>query len=244
MVTFHLSRSESDRKDFHIRLLLIEDNSRLRDILTECVHDAGWRLDSVDTAAAARSAAASAEYNLALLDLGLPDADGIALIADLRRTGFVAPILVISARASVEDRVAALDNGADDYLVKPFNQIELLARCRALLRRLESRMANEIVVGSLAFDTTTGAVSIAGETISMAPRERSVLDLLLRSAGRVVPKERIETALSEFGGEISTNAVELAISRLRKRLANFEPGVAFETIRGVGYMLRETGRDA
>jgi two-component system, OmpR family, response regulator len=216
----------------------------LREILTECVHDAGWRLDSVDTAAAARSAAASAEYNLALLDLGLPDGDGIELIADLRRAGFIAPILVISARASVEDRVAALDKGADDYLVKPFSQIELLARCRAMLRRLESRMANEIVVGALAFDTTTGAVRIAGETISMAPRERSVLDLLLRSAGRVVPKERIETALSEFGDEISTNAVELAISRLRKRLANFDPGVVFETIRGVGYMLRENTRDA
>jgi two-component system, OmpR family, response regulator len=222
-----------------MRLLLVEDSVRLRELLTERVHDAGWRLDAVATAAEAEAATRSVAYDLALLDLGLPDRDGIALIRELRKGGFAAPILVITARGAVDDRVAALDSGADDYLVKPFNHTELLARCRALLRRRSSAVVELFEVAGISFDPALGIVRIAGEALSMAPRERSVLELLLRNAGRVVAKEQIEVALSEFGGEISTNAVELAVSRLRRRLAPSQSGVAIETIRGVGYLLRE-----
>jgi DNA-binding response OmpR family regulator len=222
-----------------MRLLLVEDSVRLRELLTERVHDAGWRLDAVATAAEAEAAARSVAYDLALLDLGLPDRDGIALIRELRKGGFAAPILVITARGAVDDRVAALDSGADDYLVKPFNHTELLARCRALLRRRSSAVVELFEVAGVSFDPALGIVRIAGKALSIAPRERSVLELLLRNAGRVVAKEQIEVALSEFGGEISTNAVELAVSRLRRRLAPSQSGVAIETIRGVGYLLRE-----
>jgi len=222
-----------------MRLLLVEDSVRLRKLLTERVHDAGWRLDAVATAAEAEAATRSIAYDLALLDLGLPDRDGIALIRELRKRGFAAPILVITARGAVDDRVAALDSGADDYLVKPFNHTELLARCRALLRRRSSAVVELFEVAGISFDPALGIVRIAGEALSIAPRERSVLELLLRNAGRVVAKEQIEVALSEFGGEISTNAVELAVSRLRRRLAPSQSGVAIETIRGVGYLLRE-----
>jgi DNA-binding response OmpR family regulator len=222
-----------------MRLLLVEDSVRLRELLTERVHDAGWRLDAVATAAEAEAATRSIAYDLALLDLGLPDRDGIALIRELRKRGFAAPILVITARGAVDDRVAALDSGADDYLVKPFNHTELLARCRALLRRRSSAVVELFEVAGISFDPALGIVRIAGKALSIAPRERSVLELLLRNAGRVVAKEQIEVALSEFGGEISTNAVELAVSRLRRRLAPSQSGVAIETIRGVGYLLRE-----
>jgi two-component system response regulator TctD len=222
-----------------MRLLLVEDSVRLRELLTERVHDAGWRLDAVATAAEAEAATRSVAYDLALLDLGLPDRDGIALIRELRKRGFAAPILVITARGAVDDRVAALDSGADDYLVKPFNHTELLARCRALLRRRSSAVVEVFEVAGISFDPALGIVRIAGKALSIAPRERSVLELLLRNAGRVVAKEQIEVALSEFGGEISTNAVELAVSRLRRRLAPSQSGVAIETIRGVGYLLRE-----
>ncbi|WP_168879220.1 response regulator transcription factor [Rhizobium sp. P28RR-XV] len=226
-----------------MRLLLVEDSPRLRDLLAESVHQAGWRLDSVATVDAAHLAIRAVSYDLALIDLGLPDGDGLDLIRDLRRSGFIPPILVVTARSSIEDRVAALDGGADDYLVKPFNHIELLARCRALLRRRAPQYIESIIIGGLSFDPASGIVTVGDEPLSVAPRERSVLELLLRNAGRVTPKQIIESKLSEFGGDISTNAVELAISRLRRRLAPFDLPISIETIRGIGYLLREKRQD-
>jgi len=226
-----------------MRLILVEDSARLRDLLAESVHQAGWRLDSVATVGAALLAIRTVSYDLALVDLGLPDGDGLDLIRELRRDGFLPPILVVTARSSIEDRVAALDRGADDYLVKPFNHIELLARCRALLRRRALHYIESIVVGGLSFDPANRVVTVGGEPLPVAPRERSVLELLLRNAGRVTPKQSIETKLSELGDDISTNAVELAISRLRRRLAPFDLPISIETIRGIGYLLREKRRD-
>jgi two-component system response regulator TctD len=226
-----------------MRLLLVEDSARLRDLLVESVHQAGWRLDGVATVSAARLATQTVGYDLVLVDLGLPDGDGLDLIRNLRRDGFTAPILVITARGSIEDRVAALDGGADDYLVKPFNHIELLARCRALLRRKAPDYNESIILGGLSFDPASGIVAIAGEPLAVAPRERSVLELLLRNVGRVTSKQTIESKLSEFGDDISTNAVELAVSRLRRRLVPFNLPISIETIRGIGYLLRERRRD-
>lgn len=222
-----------------MRLLLVEDSARLRDLLIERIHEAGWRLDTVPTVTQAHEALRTIAYDLVLVDLGLPDGDGQDLITTARRAGSTTPILVITARGAIADRVAALDAGADDYLVKPFNHIELLARCRALLRRAGARTPEIIEVGCLAFDPPSGSVRIAGTILAISPRERSLLELLLRNANRVVPKERIEVALSEFGDEISTNAVELAVSRLRRRLEPVDSGIIIETVRGAGYLLRE-----
>ncbi len=225
-----------------MRLLLVEDSQRLSDLLSERVHGAGWRLDAVASAAAATEASDAISYDLILIDLGLPDGDGQILIKDLRRSGLASPILVITARGSIEDRVTALDAGADDYLVKPFNHIELLARCRALLRRSGTRLSELVEVGDLSFEPASGSVRVSGTILPLSPRERSLLELLLRHANQVVAKERIEVALSEVGDEISTNAVELAVSRLRRRLDPVEAGVTIETVRGAGYLLRELKR--
>ncbi len=225
-----------------MRLLLVEDSARLRELLEERVRGAGWRLDALGTIEAALEATRSVTYDLLLVDLGLPDGDGKALIRALRARGSGVPILVLTARGSIEERVEALDGGADDYLVKPFNHVEFLARCRALLRRSGPHRSEQIEFGRLAFDPTSGSVRVAGEIVQVSPRERSLLELLLRHADRVVAKERIEVALSAFGEEVSTNAVELAVSRLRRRLEPVDSGVTIETVRGAGYLLRETDR--
>lgn len=222
-----------------MRLLLVEDSARLRDLLAERVRGAGWRLDVVGTLAEATEATRSILYDLLLVDLGLPDGDGRSLIKAVRMQGSPVPILVLTARGSIDDRMEALDCGADDYLIKPFNHVELMARCRALLRRSGPHRSDRIEVGRLDFDPASGSVRVGGDIVAVSPRERSLLELLLRHADRVVSKERIEVALSAFGEEISTNAVELAISRLRRRLEPVDPGITIETVRGAGYLLRE-----
>ncbi|HUO55199.1 MAG TPA: response regulator transcription factor [Rhodoblastus sp.] len=224
-----------------MRLLLIEDTPRLRELLIEGVHAAGWRIDAFGTLAEAEEAVATTPYDLLLIDLGLPDGDGLDLVRALRRDGRRTPILLLTARGAVDERIAGLDAGADDYLVKPFNHGEFLARCRALLRRSPETAPPVLTAGRLTFDPASGAMTCDGEETPLTPRERAIMEILMRDVGRAVPKRRLEHALSEFDDDMSTNALELAISRLRKKLAGFESGAALETIRGLGYLLRETG---
>lgn len=223
-----------------MRLLLVEDTPRLRELLIEAVHGAGWRIDAASTVREAKDALSAAEYDLLLVDLGLPDGDGLGLIRDLRRKKLGTPILILTARSSIDERIAGLDAGADDYLVKPFNHGEFLARCRALLRRAPATLQPQLVAGHLVFDISTGVVTSGDLDVNLAPRERTVLELLMRDVGAVVSKRKLEHALSEFGDERSSNAVELAVSRLRKKLEGIETGVSLETVRGVGYLLRES----
>ncbi len=223
-----------------MRLLLVEDTARLRDLLSEAVHAAGWRIDAVGALRDAEEAVATVPYDLLLVDLGLPDGDGLDLIRSARRAGKETPILILTARGAIEERIAGLDAGADDYLVKPFNHGEFLARCRALLRRAPHTAAPALAAGRLVYDIASGAVACGDVALALAPRERAVLEILMREAGRVVNKRKLEHALSEFGEELSSNAVETAISRLRRKLDGAETGVSLETIRGVGYLLRET----
>jgi two-component system response regulator TctD len=222
-----------------MRLLLIEDTPRLRDLLVETVHAVGWRIDAFGTVADGEAAVATTSYDLLLIDLGLPDGDGLELIRALRARGVHAPILALTARAAIDERIAGLDAGADDYLVKPFNHGEFLARCRALLRRAPGPSAPILTAGQLVFDPATGALTCGGEEVSLTPRERAVAEILMREIGRTVLKRKLEHALSEFGDDMLSNAIELVISRLRKKLAAYEPGAALETIRGLGYLMRE-----
>jgi DNA-binding response OmpR family regulator len=222
-----------------MRLLLIEDTLRLRELLIESIHSAGWRIDAFGTRAEAEEAVATTCYDLLLVDLGLPDGDGLDLIRALRRQGLGTPILILTARAAVDERISGLDAGADDYLVKPFNHREFLARCRALLRRSPETAPPLLTAGRLVFDPAAGVLNCCGQDVSMTPRERMIMEILMREVGRAVPKRRMEHALSEFGDELSTNAIELAVSRLRKKLVALESGAALETIRGLGYLLRE-----
>jgi two-component system, OmpR family, response regulator len=221
-----------------MRLLLVEDNPRLIELLSERVHEAGWRIDSLSSIADAEEAVRSDDFDLILLDLGLPDGDGLDLVRSIRAAGNAVPIIILTARGTIEERIAGLDAGADDYLVKPFNHGEFLARCRAMLRRAPRAVQPVLVAGRLSFDPAVATLNCADQEISLAPRERALAELLLRESGRVVSKRKLETALSEFGSEMSANALELAVSRLRKRLEPFDTGITIETVRGIGYLLR------
>jgi two-component system response regulator TctD len=225
-----------------MRLLLVEDSARLRELVGDTVRAAGWRLDALGGVEDAEEALATTSYDLILLDLGLPDGDGIDLLKALRARKDTTPVLVITARGAVDERIVGLDAGADDYLAKPFNKGELLARARALLRRAPMVVQPVLEAGRLRFDLAAQEVSCEGRCVPLAPRERAVLEMLMRNLDRVVMKKKIEEAMSEFGDEVSPNAIEIVVSRLRSKLSDFDAGVAIETLRGVGYLLREPAR--
>ena len=222
-----------------MRILLVEDSARLRELVSETVRDAGWKIDAFATAELGRSALADRDYDLILLDLGLPDADGIDVLKSLRAAKMQTPVLVLTARGAIDERIVGLDAGADDYLAKPFHNGELIARIRALMRRAPVTLMPVLEYGSLQMDVASRRVMCLGAEIALAPSEKGLLELLMRNGGKVVAKSRIEHAFSEFGDERSSNAVELAVSRLRKKLDGHPTGMSIETIRGVGYMMRE-----
>ena len=169
-------------------------------------------------------------------DLGLPDQDGLVLLKQLRAAGNTLPILVLTARGGVEDRVRGLDAGADDYLVKPFAQEELQARIRVLLRRPGGLLGQALELGRLRLDTVSREVTIGGVPQSLPPREMTVLEILLRRAGRVVPKTLLEDHLFGLSADVSSNAIEVYVHRLRKQLTESQAGVDIHTIRGIGYL--------
>lgn len=222
-----------------MRLLLVEDSTRLRELVSETVRQAGWRIDAVGSLEEAQASFDAAAYDLVLLDLGLPDGDGLDFLRAIRRQRSTTPVLVLTARGAVDERIAGLDAGADDYLTKPFNNGELLARSRALLRRAPA-MAPVLEAGRLRFDLARLEVSCGDETLPLTPRERAVLEILMRDFGKVTPKRVLEHKLSDFDEDISANAIDLHLSRLRKKIAACDAGIAIETVRGVGYLLRET----
>jgi two-component system response regulator TctD len=176
------------------------------------------------------------DFDAVALDLMLPNRDGIGLIAELRKRKFNAPILVITARSEIDDKVSLLDLGADDYLVKPFDLRELEARLRALIRRTGGQTSSTLVVGNLEMDLAGLNASVDGRALELGRREFRLLEILVTHAGKVVPKERLMNQLFNFDETVSINALELHISRLRKKLeaADIEIG----TVRGVGYVVR------
>ncbi|MGV4796695.1 response regulator [Rhizobium sp. F40D2] len=222
-----------------MRILLIEDSARLRELLCEAIREAGWRIDAFATASEGRLSLEAASYDLLLLDLGLPDEDGLDILKSLRLAKQQIPVLVLTARGAIDERIAGLDAGADDYLVKPFNNGELIARVRALMRRSPVTTMPTLESAALRFDMASRQVTCNGIEIALAPSEKSLLELLMRNGGKVVSKRKIEHAFSEFGDERSSNAVELAVSRLRRKLEGHPVDAVIETVRGVGYMLRE-----
>jgi DNA-binding response OmpR family regulator len=181
------------------------------------------------------------QYDLIIVDLGLPDGDGLAAIRGLRSSGHSMPILIITARGSIEDRVIGLDSGADDYLIKPFNHAELVARVRALLRRPSELQGPVLKFGRVEFDEARGEVSCSGKPIEVRLSERRLLAVLMRRSGKLVPKSTIEDALSQIGRELTANAVEVLVSRLRKALIESDTGVTIEAVRGAGYRLHLIG---
>ena len=220
-----------------MRLILIEDNHRLAEAIRHSLEGEGFTVDRVETLAAARAALGGVPYDLILLDLGMPDGDGTGLITSLRRSKVATPILIITARDGIGERVRGLDCGADDYLVKPFSTAELAARCRALLRRPGGTLGTVLEAGNVSLDTVTREVRVAGHNTHMPPREVALLEQLIRQCGRVVTKAAIDAALYALHAEVTPNAIETALSRLRRRLKGAGANVSIHTAHGIGYML-------
>jgi two-component system, OmpR family, response regulator QseB len=222
-----------------MRLLLIEDNQRLADYLATALQNGGFAVDHVTTTADAEGAIATTHYDTLLLDLGLPDKDGLVWLGDQRRRQMTRPVLVLTARDSLEDLVAGLNQGADDYLRKPFELDELIARIRALLRRPGEALGVKLAAGNVMLNTSDRVLTIDGIPVEFGRREINGLELLMRRAGRVVPKSAIEDAIYSFGDDLASNAIEVLVHRIRRRLQEAGADMHIHTLRGVGYVLSD-----
>lgn len=223
-----------------MRILLVEDEPEMASVLRIALHKRGILLDHADTLADGARHVDATPYNALVLDRRLPDGDGLALVSDLRAAGNQVPVLMLTARDALDDRVAGLDAGADDYLGKPFAVEELLARIRALLRRPAATQADALDIAALSFDFTHCEASVGGRRLELPRRELLALEALLRRAGRTVLRAALERAVFGFDAEIQSNALDTHVSRLRKKLADLDAGVEICSIRGVGYLLRAT----
>ena len=222
-----------------MRLLLIEDHDRFAQFVKDGLDKEGFAVDDVASAGAGQAALSTVKYDAIILDLGLPDADGLSVLHSLREGGDETPVLILTARDGIDDRVKGLNSGGDDYLLKPFAMEELVARIRALLRRPGGALGLVITAGNVSFDTTAREVQVDERTISIPRRELGVLEQLMRRNGRVVPKDVLEDKIYGFGKEVSSNSIEVHVSRLRKRLAGAGANISVHTLRGVGYLLSE-----
>ncbi|MDH2436338.1 response regulator [Pokkaliibacter sp. MBI-7] len=219
-----------------MHLLLIEDDPLLAQSVGTALRQHGHVVDAFCSAGEALRALEMGQFDLVLLDLGLPDGDGLTVLQAIRRRQDATPVLILTARDGLEDRVKGLDLGADDYLTKPFSLVELEARVRALLRRSQQRLDNHLRFGRIRVDVESATAYVDELPIELPRRELTLLESLLLHAGRIVPRETLEQRL--FGFEaVGANALEVYVSRLRKRLT--DSGVEIRTIRGLGYRLDE-----
>jgi len=225
-----------------MRLLVIEDSEKLAALMKRLLSESGFAVDLVDTVAAAAAALTVTSYDLIILDLTLPDDDGTALLCRLRQAGHAMPVLVATARSDVAQRIQTLNHGADDYIVKPFSLDELLARVRALLRRPKQMVGPILTLGNIALDTNAMTLQVDGKSIDLPRRELSVLAALLGSPGQLMPKRKLEDTIYSFDNNVTPNATEAAISRLRKRLEAHGALVEIVAMRGLGYILTERER--
>jgi DNA-binding response OmpR family regulator len=222
-----------------VRLLLVEDNERFAALLKQGLAAAGFTVDVLTTAADAAAALRTSRPDVVILDLGLPDADGLTVLTEMRDRSDATPVLILTARGSVKDRVSGLQSGADDYVVKPFALEELVARLHALLRRPGNLLGLALRLGNLTLDTVARQVFVGEAPVAFSAREVAVLEHLLRRSGRVVAKTLLESSLYGLSQEVGSNAVEVYVHRLRRHLAEIGASVQVHTVRGVGYMIAE-----
>ena len=222
-----------------MRLLLVEDTERLAQSLAQGLREEGIDVRPAATGAAALSALAADPPDIAILDLGLPDLDGMEVLIRAREAGFRQPILVLTARDAVESRVEALDRGADDYVIKPVAFEELYARIRALVRRANALPSPRLVCGDLSLEPGDSEVSIAGRRARLSPTERALLECLLRRSERVVKRRDILLEVFGYDFDPGTNAIDVHVSHLRRKLAGASASIV--TVRGVGYRLTAGG---
>lgn len=218
-----------------MRILLIEDDDLLGDGLKTGLVQENYTVDWVQNGNLALSALKTQEYDLVVLDLGLPGISGLEVLSQFRKTGNTTPVLILTARDHVEDRVKGLDTGADDYLVKPFDLEELFARLRALHRRRVGQTDTVLTHGDITLDPATHEITKAGKSVALSVREFVVLQHLLENVGRVIPRARLEDKLYGWDNEIESNSVEVFIHHIRKKLGS----KLINTIRGVGYVIEK-----
>lgn len=221
-----------------MRILLVEDNERLAEHIAGCLTREGMAVDRFGEAADGAAALETIRYDAAVLDLGLPDGDGLDVLREARGRGIETPILILTARDGLKDRVEGLNQGADDYLLKPFDIEELVARLKALMRRPGAALGLRLTAGNLAFDTVGRDVTVGEKPVRLSRRELDILEHLMRRVGRVVSKSWLEEAVYGFDEEVSSNSIEVAVHRLRKHLETAQADVSIHTLRGVGYLLQ------
>src|SRR5688572_28252216 len=216
-----------------MRVLVIEDDPMIGRAVVAGLQDGGYTVDWVRDGTEAELALSHRVYELALLDLGLPRRDGLEILKSLRRSGNTLPVVIITARDAVADRVAGLDHGADDYLVKPFDLDELLARARAVVRRKDGRPTPEMACGALTMDPLRRVVTFRGAAVELSAREFAVLEALMKEPGAVVSRDKLEDAVYGWGEEVGSNSIEVHLHHLRRKLT---PEL-IRNVRGVGYRL-------
>ncbi|MCG4455796.1 MULTISPECIES: response regulator [unclassified Pseudomonas] len=222
-----------------MRILLVEDHPQLAASVAQALKSGGWTVDVLHDGVAADLALASEEYALAILDIGLPRLDGFQVLARLRARGKTLPVLMLTARGEVKDRVHGLNLGADDYLAKPFELSELEARVKALLRRSVLGGEQQQRCGDLVYDLATRRFSARGESLSLTSREQAVLEAMIARPGRVMSKEQLAAQVFGLDEEASADSIEIYVHRLRKKLEG--SGVRIVTFRGLGYLLEAVG---
>jgi two-component system OmpR family response regulator len=220
-----------------VRILVAEDDATIANGLTQSLRQSGYAVDCARTGSEADAALAAGQYDLVILDLGLPKLSGLEVLKRLRGRQSNVPVLILTALDAVSDRVRGLDLGADDYLAKPFALSELEARVRALTRRGPTGASSLLQFGDLTYDRVNKIAELKGVPLDLSAREMGLIEILLRRAGRVVGKERLVEHMCEWGEEISTNAIEVYIHRLRRKLEGSE--VRIVTVRGLGYCLEK-----
>lgn len=223
-----------------MRVLLVEDEPEMASALRAALTRHDMIVDHAPNLFEAEAIAALGSYDALVLDRQLPDGDGLTLIPKLRAHGNLVPVLVLTVRGDLADRVSGLDLGADDYLAKPFAFEEFLARLRALLRRPANLQSHVVRAGRLSFDFINREATIGNVVLDLTRREILVLEALLRRVGRMVPRSLLMEAVFSLDDEVQPNALDTQVSRLRRKLADADGGVTINGVRGVGYLLRET----
>lgn len=221
-----------------MRLLLVEDDVELANGLVQALEQSNLSADVVHNCAMAQAACQANTYQAIVMDLGLPDGDGLTLLRRLRREGITTPVLILTARDELMDRVQGLDAGGDDYLVKPFALVELEARVRALLRRGQS-LSPQLRFGLVELDMTSKTVTVQGAFLDLTAKELAVLEFLMQRAGRVVAKFQLAEAIYNWDQEANASMIEVFISRLRRKLSDAGADVSIRALRGLGYRLEQ-----